>query len=281
MRPPDGLESGTPPEFVVRPAPFFVASSVDGAGEQRSEMCLDTLERPCVSRTAVLDVQRRSFLIDVFVAIPGVRVVAQPLRSARAALLLDRPEHVGHIARVVPGARHDVGPEQVGLSLELSTESQEGRAETELRALCDDGTRATADDRPQNRAGDLPHRVRRGLRLLRRAMTQRHVAQLVRHHAGDLPFGVRLLHHPAVDEHRPAREREGVDLLHVHTLEGVAEFRMLEIGGNRIDQPAADVVEIRVHVVVVHHGQLTLHLLAPLPARASRRPLGCTCSRVV
>ena len=66
---------------------------------------------------------------------------------------------------------------------------------------------------------------------LRRAVPQDHVAQLVRHHAGDLTVGLRGLEHPAVQEHRAARQRERVDLPQIHDFEGVAELRMLEFGG--------------------------------------------------
>ena len=96
--------------------------------------------------------------------------------------------------------------------LVFSAELQKVSAEPELRALRDHRARPAADDRPEHRAGNLAHGVRRRLGLLRRAVAKRDVAQLVRHDAGNLPFGVRPLHHPAVDEHRPARQREGVDL---------------------------------------------------------------------
>ena len=73
---------------------------------------------------------------------------------------------------------------------------------------------------------------RRRLGLLRRAVTERDVAQLVRHDPGDFPFGVRLLDHAAIDEHRSAGKGEGVDLFHVDAGEGVAEFRMPELRRN-------------------------------------------------
>ena len=90
---------------------------------------------------------------------------------------------------------------------------------------------AAADDRAQHRAGNLSDLVLRRLARLRRAVAQQHVTELVRHHAGDLAVGVRRFDHPAVDEHRPAGQREGVDLLHVHHLERVLELRMPQFAG--------------------------------------------------
>jgi hypothetical protein len=55
------------------------------------------------------------------------------------------------------------------------------------------------------------------------------VAQLVRHHAGNFALGVGRLDHAAVDEHRTARQCEGVDLFHVDRLEGVLELGMPQV----------------------------------------------------
>lgn len=42
-------------------------------------------------------------------------------------------------------------------------------------------------------------------------MSKQHVRQLVRHDADDFSFGGGV-EHAAVDEHRPAGERKGIDL---------------------------------------------------------------------
>src|SRR5439155_2284130 len=101
---------------------------------QLLEVRLDLLERARIAHR-ILDAQRLRFTRDVFDTIAGIRVIAQPLRSARAALLLDRAEHVRHLARVVAGARHDVRPFDVRLPLVLAAEAEERGAEPELRAL--------------------------------------------------------------------------------------------------------------------------------------------------
>ncbi len=183
-------------------------------------------------------------------------MIAQPLRAARAALLLDRLEHAGHLERVVPGRGHDVRPEQIGLALELTAESQECRAEPELRALRHGAADVAADDGADDRAEQRPDLVFRRLGGLGRAVPQRDVAQLVGHHAGDLAFGVRRLDHAAIDVHRSARQRERVDLAHVDDLEGVAELGMPELLRDGLDQPPPDRRHERRHLFVAQNRQL-------------------------
>ena len=62
-------------------------------------------------------------------------------------------------------------------------------------------------------------------------MPEQHVRELVRHHADHLTFACRGLEHAAVDEHRPAGQRERVDVLQVHRREGVLERLLLEVRG--------------------------------------------------
>ena len=116
----------------------------------------------------------------------------------------------------------------------------------------------------------------RRLGRLGRAVAQHDVAQLVRHHAGDFAFGLRRLDHAAVDVHRAARQRERVDLAHVDGLERVAELGMPQLGRNRLDQPPADVLDVRRHLVVAHDRQLLFGLAAAF-ARAPRPAPACTC----
>jgi hypothetical protein len=126
----------------------------------------------------------------------------------------------------------------------------------ELRALRDHLTPAAADDGAEDRAGHLADLIFLGLARLGGAVPQDDVTELVGHHAGDFAFGLRRLDHPAVDEHRTAGQRERVDLLHVHRLEGVVEFGMLHVGGDRGDQPPPDAFEKRRDAVVPQDRQL-------------------------
>src|SRR2546428_5144744 len=118
-------------------------------------MSLRLIERARVA-DRVQDPKRLRFLIDVLVAVAGIRVIAQPLGAAGPTLLLDRFEHVRRVARVVPGARHDLSALKVGLLLVLAAELQEVRADAELRPLGDDLSPRSADDGPEDGAGDLP-----------------------------------------------------------------------------------------------------------------------------
>ena len=97
-------------------------------------------------------------------------------------------------------------------------------------------------------------------------MSQRDVADLVRHDASDLALGLRRLDHPAVDEHRPARQRERVDFADVHDPERVAEARVLLIRRNSADQAPADVLHVGRHLIVPHDGQLLFNLRRRLAA---------------
>src|SRR5262245_8302382 len=115
-------------------------------------------------------------------------MAAEPLRTLPAALLFDGPEHVGHAARVVAGARHDLRAQQVGLLLVSAAELQEVGAEPEVRPLRDDAAGDAADDGAEHLSGygaDLELLAFGGLC---RAVTERDVRELVRHDAGDLAF---------------------------------------------------------------------------------------------
>jgi hypothetical protein len=59
-------------------------------------------------------------------------VVAEEFGTAAAPLRFDRLEHVRHLARVVPGARHDLRAQHVGLRFIFAAVLQEVRAEPEL-----------------------------------------------------------------------------------------------------------------------------------------------------
>src|SRR5262249_19057377 len=102
-------------------------------------MGLDVVERPCVPNW-ILNLQQLGFPCYVLVSVAGVRVVAQPLRTAWSTLLLDRLERVRHVTRIVAGARHDVRPLDIGLLFKFPAESKEGCAQPEARCLSHDRT---------------------------------------------------------------------------------------------------------------------------------------------
>ena len=205
-----------------------------------------------------LDAQHRGFPVDRVVAVARVGVAAHPLRAAAAALRLDRLEHVGHLARVVAGARHDLRAQEVGLPLVLAAVLQEVGAEAELRALRDHAAGGAADDRAENLTGNRADLELLALGRLRRAVPKRDVGDLVRHDAGHLGLGLGRLDHSAIEEHRPARQREGVDLLLVDHVERVAEPRVAELAVDRRGEPRADVLDERVYPIVVEHRKLLL-----------------------
>ena len=197
---------------------------------------------------------------DGVVAVARVRVAAQPLRAAAAALLLDRLEHVGHLARVVPGARHDLRAHQVGLPLVLAAVLQEVGTEAELRALRDHGAGGAADDRAEDLTRNRANLELLALGRLRRAVAKRDVGDLVRHDAGHLGLGLGRLDHSAIEEHRAARKGKRVDLFLVDHVEGVAEARVAELARDRRGELRADVLDEVVYPVVVEHRKLLLGL---------------------
>ena len=64
--------------------------------------------------------------------------------------------------------------------------------------------------------------------------------ELVRHDADHFALGRRRIEHAAVDEHRSARQREGVDLLQVHRRERILVDRLLELGRRHSHQAIAE-----------------------------------------
>ena len=192
------------------------------------------------ARAAPLDAQHLRFAVDGLHAVSRVRVIAQELRTAATALLLDGLEHARHLARVVAGARHHLRTEEVGLALVFAAVLQEVGAEPDLRSLGDDGTGAPADDGAKHLPGERAELELLALGRLRGAVPQHDVRELVRHDAGDLAFGGRRLNHPAVQEHRPARQRERIDLAKIDDVERVPELGLAELRRDLIDQAVAD-----------------------------------------
>ena len=213
-----------------------------------------------------LALRRRAFHLQHFgfaqnglVAIAGIRMVAQPLRRRAAVLLLDRPEHVRHLARVVAGPRHDLRAEQVRLALVLAPVFHKVDAQADLRPLGDDTAGTAADDCPEHLPGDRADLKLLSLRRLHGSVAENHVAQLVRHDACHFGVGARRFDHPAVEKHRAAGEREGIDLFEIDDVEAVAERRLLQGIRNLIDQPAADLLHEVFRRLIVDERQLLAH----------------------
>ena len=90
-------------------------------------------------------------------------------------------------------------------------------------------------------------------------MAQNHVTQLVSHDTCHFGVRVRGFDHPAVEEHRAAGQREGVDLSEIDDIEGVAERRLPQVARNGVDQPVADSLHELVSGLVADEWQLLPH----------------------
>ena len=211
-----------------------------------------------------LDSQMRGFLGDVGLAVPRIGMVAHELRTAAAALFLYRLEHAHQVERVVSGARHQLNAQQVGLLLVLATVPKKVGAQTKLGALRDHLPGSSANDRPRNRAGHGANRERLLFRCPGGPVPQNHVAELVRHDAGDPALDRRGLNHAAVEVHGTARQRKRIDLAHVDDFEGVSELRMLQLGRRHLHQAPADAIHKGLDAVVSENRQLLLDFLRRL-----------------
>src|SRR6185295_828508 len=116
------------------------------------------------------DLQRFGFADDGVVTIAWIRMIAQKLGTAISALLLDRPEHVGHLPWLVAGACHDLRAEQVRLAFVFAAVLQKVSAEAELRPLRDDRALRPADNRSDDLAGQRAELEFLRLGRLQRAM---------------------------------------------------------------------------------------------------------------
>ncbi len=128
--------------------------------------------------------------------------------------------------------------------LVLAAVFHQPRAETKLRSLRNDLAQAAADHGSGNRAGQRADLKALRLRGVGSAVAQQHVRELVRHYAGNFALGRRRFDHPAVDEHRPAGQRERVDVLEIHRGERVLERRVVQLARRGLNQPIAKALEI-------------------------------------
>ena len=84
-------------------------------------MLLGRHELAVVRSCRGIDLQHRSLLIDLRIPVLGAGMIAEPTATA-ATLLLDGLKHVGKIARIITGGRHDTSAEQVCLGLVFAAE---------------------------------------------------------------------------------------------------------------------------------------------------------------
>ena len=112
-----------------------------------------------------------------------------------------------------------------------------------MRSLRDDAAGAAADNRPEHLTGDGADLKLLPLRRLRGSMPENHVAQLVRHDACHFCVGARRFNHPAMQEHRPAGQRESIDLFEIDHVEAVPERRLLQVIRNLGDQSLANLFD--------------------------------------
>ena len=94
-------------------------------------------------------------------------------------------------------------------------------------------------------------------RVALRGMARRNVADLVADHARHLRLGVRECEQSARDVDIPAREREGVRLLHLDHVEAVLDV----LPGRVLGELAAELLDVVVQRLVVDDAQLRLDLL--------------------
>src|SRR5204862_7091888 len=85
----------------------------------------------------------------------GVCVAVRPLRSSSAARLFDGPGLVGHLARVVARAGHQLSPFKIRLLFVLAAVAEKGGSQRELCPLRYHLAPAAADDGPENGTGHL------------------------------------------------------------------------------------------------------------------------------
>jgi hypothetical protein len=75
-------------------------------------------------------------------------------------------------------------------------------------------------------------------------VAQDDVADFVGHDAGYFAFRLGRLDHAAIDEHRSAGQRKGVDIANIDGFEAVFELGLLQLRWDGVDQPAAQFFHI-------------------------------------
>jgi hypothetical protein len=178
------------------------------------------------------------------------------LAGVAALLAAQHLEEVGHGLGVVPGPRHHLRSELVGLELVFTAELEERRVQPDAADGAQD-LRGVAAVLPEQPAQDAEAGLAEiGLRGLVGSVTQGHVGHLVGQHADQLRLVSRRLDQPAVHVHRAARKREGVDRGVVHGLDAVRIARSGSLGRQLRD----DLAQVAIRVRVVQERQLPLGL---------------------
>ena len=149
-------------------------------------------------------------------AVAGIRMAREPgrERASTGRRPLERDKHVRHLARVVTLIQHVLEAQLIGLRLRVAAvlEKQDAQAAAQEPAELRHRGREDAADAEaevgQLRAAHLLHAVAGG-----------DVADLVAQYRRHLGFAVHVGEDAAGDEHRTARQREGVDGRIVHHME--------------------------------------------------------------
>ena len=105
-------------------------------------------------------------------------------------------------------------------------------------------------------------------------MPQEDVRQFVRHDAGDFALACRRVEHAAMDEHRPAGQREGVDLLQVDWRERVFVDRLLQLRWRGSHEAVTEHCEIAGDRLVLDDWVFLADFSGGLLARASTSSSG-------
>ena len=217
--------------------------------------------QPLDIRVAI-DLQSRGVALDLRLEpvlrrrqpIARIRVRLLPLRRLPAAhrvrIPIEHLEERQHLVRVVAALGHEAEAEVVGLRLVGARVFQEQELQPRAGRLAergDGGRDGRADGEPDLRQLRLAHLVRR--------MVRDHVPALVAEHRRQLGLAVHVREQPAVDEDRPAREREGVDARVVDDL-----VRERKVGAGRNGHLLAEIGHVRLELRIVVDAHLLLDL---------------------
>ena len=158
---------------------------------------------------------------------------------------------------IVSGLVHVLQAEHIGFLLERAGELQEAHRNQNARRLPDAIARPAAheDQRDRWRVDDLP------ARRLPRAVPRRDVSDLVRHHACELGFVLRLQDQPGVHEEEAARQRHRVHFFGVQHLDRDRHLRV-----RVADEVLADAIDVLGDDRIVDDFRLALDLLRDLLA---------------
>ena len=87
--------------------------------------------------------------------------------------------------------------------------------------------------------------------LLGRRVPEGDVADFMGHYTGHFALVSRGFDHSAINEHRPARQRESVNIAGVHNLKSIIKRGLLELRRNCGNQPISNTLNIVLRLAVV------------------------------